>query len=414
MSLQEILEFIKVALTALRLNKLRSALTALGIIIGVASVIVMAAIGNGATAQLQKQIASLGTNVLNVMPGSMRVGGRQLGFGGAVPLSEKDMRALSAGVTGIAAMSGTLNGSVTVVYGAANWSTTVNGVHADYFNVRPWPLKSGRYFTSDEVSKGAKVVIVGSSVTKELFEDGRDPVGETIRINNIPFEILGTLSTRGQSGGSDPDDVVIVPLTTARSRLVGRGFATVPDTVGQLAIRVADDADMTQVQDGIATILRKQRRIGANEEDNFSIRNFAELLQTRNEQQQTLSYLLATTAAMSLVVGGIGIMNIMLVSVTERTREIGLRMAVGARGIDVMAQFLTEAVLLCLVGGLIGLLIGAVVTIIISQVAGWTVSIGAGTVAMAILASAAVGIIFGFVPAQRAARLNPIDALRYE
>jgi putative ABC transport system permease protein len=413
-NLQGILEFIHIALTALWLNKLRSALTALGIIIGVAAVIVMAAIGNGATLQMQKQISMLGTNVINVMAGSMRIGGRQLGFGGAVPLSEKDMRILREGVPGIAAMSGQLNGSVTAVYGAANWSTQVNGVHADYFDVRPWALQAGRYFSADEVARGAKVAILGSSVQAQLFENGASPVGDIVRVNNIPFEVIGTLSTRGQSGGNDPDDVIIVPLSTARSRLVGRGFATVPDTVGQISIRVADGYDMTEIQSSITTLLRKQRRIKAGEEDNFSVRNFAQLVQARNEQQQTLSYLLATTAAMSLVVGGIGIMNIMLVSVTERTREIGLRMAVGARGLDVMAQFLTEAILLCLAGGLLGLLLGVGITIAISKVAGWTVSIGVGTVAMAILASASVGIIFGFVPARRAARLNPIDALRYE
>jgi putative ABC transport system permease protein len=413
-NLQGILEFIHIALTALWLNKLRSALTALGIIIGVAAVIVMAAIGNGATLQMQKQISMLGTNVINVMAGSMRIGGRQLGFGGAVPLSEKDMRILREGVPGIAAMSGQLNGSVTAVYGAANWSTQVNGVHADYFDVRPWALQAGRYFSADEVARGAKVAILGSSVQAQLFENGASPVGDIVRVNNIPFEVIGTLSTRGQSGGNDPDDVIIVPLSTARSRLVGRGFATVPDTVGQISIRVADGYDMTEIQNSITTLLRKQRRIKAGEEDNFSVRNFAQLVQARNEQQQTLSYLLATTAAMSLVVGGIGIMNIMLVSVTERTREIGLRMAVGARGLDVMAQFLTEAILLCLAGGLLGLLLGVGITIAISKVAGWTVSIGVGTVAMAILASASVGIIFGFVPARRAARLNPIDALRYE
>jgi putative ABC transport system permease protein len=411
---QEILEFIHVALTALRLNKLRSALTALGIIIGVASVIVMAAIGNGATLQLQKQISMLGTNVINVMAGSMRVGGRQLGFGGAAPLSEKDMRALREGVPGIAAMSGQLNGSVTAVYGAANWSTQVNGVHSEFFDVRPWELSGGRYFTADEVARGAKVAILGSSVQNELFEGGAAALGDVIRVNNIPFEIIGTLSTRGQSGGNDPDDVIIVPLSTARSRLVGRGFATVPDTVGQVSIRVADGYDMSEVQNNITTLMRKQRHIKEGEEDNFTVRNFAQLVQARNEQQQTLSYLLATTAAMSLVVGGIGIMNIMLVSVTERTREIGLRMAVGARGVDILAQFLTEAVLLCLAGGLIGLLLGVAVTVVISLVAGWTVSIGVGTVLMAILTSAAVGIIFGFVPARRAAGLNPIDALRYE
>jgi putative ABC transport system permease protein len=257
------------------------------------------------------------------------------------------------------------------------------------------------------------VVVLGSSVVREIF-DTMDPVGEIVRINNIPFEVIGVLTSRGSSGGQDADDAVMAPLTTARSRLVGRRYATVPDTVGSLVARVADDVDMTETQDAIATVMRKQRRISENEEDNFSIRNFAELLQTFNAQQETLKYLLATTAAMSLVVGGIGIMNIMLVSVTERTREIGLRMAVGARGIDVLAQFLTEAILLCLAGGLVGLVLGVAVTVAISTLAGWTVAIGAGTIAMAILVSAGVGIIFGFLPARRASQLNPIEALRYE
>ena len=414
MNLQTSAEFVRLALTALRLNKLRSVLTALGIIIGVASVIVMEAIGSGAAIAMQQQIASLGTNVLNVMTGSMRIGGRQLGVGGAAPLSEKDMRVIRDRVPGIAAISGQLNGSVTAIYGAANWSTQVNGVHAEYFEVRPWPLLTGRYFTAAEVASGARLAIIGSSVRRELFAEGADPDGELLRVNNIPFEIIGALSTRGQSGGNDADDVIIVPLTTARSRLVGRGFATVPDTVGNIAARVADGYDLSETQAILTAVLRKQRRVNPGEEDNFTIRNFAALLQTRNDQQKTLSYLLATTAAMSLLVGGIGIMNIMLVSVTERTREIGLRMAVGARGVDMLAQFLTEAVLLCLAGGLIGLLLGVAITVAISYLAGWTVTIGAGTVALAILASAAVGIIFGFVPARRAARLNPIDALRYE
>ena len=414
MNLQTSAEFVRLALTALRLNKLRSVLTALGIIIGVASVIVMEAIGSGAAIAMQQQIASLGTNVLNVMTGSMRIGGRQLGVGGAAPLSEKDMRVIRDRVPGIAAISGQLNGSVTAIYGAANWSTQVSGVHAEYFEVRPWPLLTGRYFTAAEVASGARLAIIGSSVRRELFAEGADPDGELLRVNNIPFEIIGALSTRGQSGGNDADDVIIVPLTTARSRLVGRGFATVPDTVGNIAARVADGYDLSETQAILTAVLRKQRRVNPGEEDNFTIRNFAALLQTRNDQQKTLSYLLATTAAMSLLVGGIGIMNIMLVSVTERTREIGLRMAVGARGVDVLAQFLTEAVLLCLAGGLIGLLLGVAITVAISYLAGWTVTIGAGTVALAILASAAVGIIFGFVPARRAARLNPIDALRYE
>ena len=413
MSFQELFEFLKVAVSALRLNKLRSALTALGIIIGVASVIVMAGIGNGATKAMETQMASMGTRVINVFPGNMRFGGRSSGSGGAQPLSEKDMRALRLAVPGIAAISGSLDGSVSAVFGAANWSTTVTGVHAEYQDVRPWPLTSGRWFSSDEVTAGAKVVLLGSSVVRELFADA-DPLGEIVRINNIPFQVIGVLVSRGASGPRDQDDTIMTPITTARSRLVGRRFATVPDTVGSMVIRVADDADMSETQDAVTSFLRKQRRIAEGSEDNFTVRNFAELLQTFSAQQETLKYLLATTAAMSLVVGGIGIMNIMLVSVTERTREIGLRMAVGARPFDVMAQFLTEAIILCLAGGLVGLLIGLVLTFVVSKALGWTVAIGVGTIAMAIIVSAAVGIIFGFVPARRASRLNPIDALRYE
>jgi putative ABC transport system permease protein len=409
----DLLEFLQVAATSLWLNRMRSILTTLGIIIGVASVIVMSAIGDGASATLKKQIANLGTNVLNVMPGSMRVGGRQLGFGGARPLSEKDMRALVEQVPGIAAISGQLNGNVNAVIGSANWTTTVNGVHAQFFDVRPWSLTAGRVFTADEVSAGAKVAILGTSVIKELFPSGT-PVGDVVRINNIPFEIIGVLSSRGLQGGNDQDNVIIVPISTARSRLVGRLFATVPDTAGMLQARVADGYDLKEVQEQMTSIMRKRRHLAEGADDDFTIRNFSELLQTSNAQQQTLRILLGTTAFMSLVVGGIGIMNIMLVSVTERTREIGLRMAVGARDIDVLAQFLTEAVLLCLVGGVIGLVLGVTVTVLVSVFAGWSVVIGVGTMAMAILASAAVGIIFGFIPARRAAALNPIDALRYE
>jgi putative ABC transport system permease protein len=378
MKAHELWEFFKVALQAILLHRLRSALTALGIIIGVASVIVMSAIGNGASKQLQQQMASMGTRV-----------------------------------PGIAAATGSLDGNVSVIYGAANWSTGVSGTHAEYQDVRPWPLLAGRWYTAAEVANGAKVVVLGSDVVRELFA-GADPVGEMVRINNIPFEVIGTLTTRGSSGFQNPDDRVFVPITTARSRLVGRRYATVPDAVGSLALRIADDTSMEDVQSDLPPLLRKLRRIGAGEDDNFMVTNFAEMVASANQAQSVVRILLATTAAMSLVVGGIGIMNIMLVSVTERTREIGLRMAVGARPIDVMSQFLTEAIILCMAGGLIGLLIGVGLTVVLSVLFKWTVAIGVGTVLMAILVSAGVGIIFGFVPARRASHLNPIDALRYE
>jgi putative ABC transport system permease protein len=413
MNLQEEVEFLRVAFNALRLNKMRSALTALGIIIGVASVIVMAAIGNGAQKQVEARIASLGARVVSVNPGAPRIGGRSTGFGGGAPFSEKDLRAIKDGVPSVAAASGQLNGSVSVVYGAANWSTNVNGVHAEYQDVKPWVLKDGRFFTADEVTQGAKVAVLGSSVVREVF-GADEPVGEIVRINNIPFEVIGTLTSKGSSGMSDEDDTLFVPLSTARSRLVGRRFATVPDTVGSISLRVEDGVDIQQTMAEVSTVMRKQRRIKVGDSDNFSVMNFAQFAEAQAETQQTIGYLLATTAAMSLVVGGIGIMNIMLVSVTERTREIGLRMAVGARPFDVLAQFLTEAIMLCVAGGLTGLAIGAGVTLVIATVLKWSVSIGVGTVVMAIAVSAAVGIIFGFVPARRAARLNPIDALRYE
>jgi putative ABC transport system permease protein len=409
----ELWEFFKVALNAILLHRLRSALTALGIIIGVASVIVMAAIGNGARKQLEAQMASMGTRVLNVMPGAMRIGGRSTGFGGGAPFSQKDLNAIVSGVPGVVSATGSLGGSVSLVYGAANWSSQVSGVHASYQDVRPWPLVSGRWFTADEVTSGAKVVVLGSAPVRELYA-GDDPLGTIVRINNIPFEVIGVLTSRGSNGFQDQDDTLFVPLTTARSRLVGRRNATVPDAVGSLGLRIADDVSMDEVQAEITTLLRKARRINAGEEDNFTVRNFAELVANANAAQDVVRYLLATTAAMSLVVGGIGIMNIMLVSVTERTREIGLRMAVGARAIDIMTQFLTEAIILCLAGGLVGLAIGVGITVMLSVIFKWTVAIGVGTVLLAILVSAGVGIIFGFVPARSAARLNPIDALRYE
>jgi putative ABC transport system permease protein len=362
---------------------------------------------------VEARIASLGARVVSVNPGALRIGGRSTGGGGGAPFSEKDLRAIREAVPEVAAGTGQLNGPISVVFGAANWSSSVLGVHAEYQDVKPWPVTSGRFFTADEVTQGAKVAVVGTTVVREVF-GGEEPVGQTIRINNIPFEVIGVLKSKGSSGMNDDDDTVMVPISTARSRLVGRRYSTVPDTVGSIALRITDGYNLQQVMAQISTLMRKQRRIKEGEQDNFSVMNFAQFAEAQAETQQTIGYLLATTAAMSLVVGGIGIMNIMLVSVTERTREIGLRMAVGARPFDVLAQFLTEAIMLCIAGGLTGLALGAGITIAIAMVLKWSVAIGVGTVVMAIAVSAAVGIIFGFVPARRAAHPNPIDALRYE
>jgi putative ABC transport system permease protein len=405
------LEFIRTAIIALRRNVLRSVLTTLGIIIGVGSVIVMSAIGSGASKQIEQQIASLGTNQLTVFPGSMNVGGRQGGLGSAPPLTEKDLRAVREGVTGVAAAAGNMNGSVNVVVGNANWVTQINGSSAEIQDVRDWPLKSGRFYDAVEASSRAKVAVIGATVARELFGE-TDPVGSVIRMNNVPFQVVGVLSPKGQAGGRDQDDVVIVPLQTARSRLVGR--VRVPDEIGQLLVRVDDRYDIAEVQADLERTLRQRRRIQPGQNDNFQIRNFAEFLETRSATQRTLSLLLASTAAISLIVGGIGIMNIMLVSVTERTREIGLRMAIGARGGDILGQFLTEAILLCLAGGIIGLTLGVGIALVVAKVFAWPVYISPGVVLMAILASGGVGVLFGFVPARRAAQLNPIEALRYE
>ena len=404
-------EFIATAMVALRRNVLRSVLTTLGIIIGVGSVIVMSAIGSGASKQIDAQIASLGTNQLTIFPGSMNVGGRQGGAGSAPPLTEKDLRAIRENVTGIAAAAGNMNSNATVVVGNVNWVTQINGSSAEVQTVRDWPLKSGRFFDPIEASSGRKLAVLGSTVARELFGEA-SPLDTMVRINNVPFQVIGVLSEKGQAGGRDQDDVVIVPLSTARSRLMGR--IRVPDEIGQILVKVDDRYELSEVQGDIERVLRQRRRIAPNAADNFMVRNFAEFLATRNATTRTLGLLLASTAAISLIVGGIGIMNIMLVSVTERTREIGLRMAIGASGSDIMGQFLTEAVLLCMAGGFLGLVMGGGISVIISTLFGWPVYISPAVVLLAIFASASVGVIFGFVPARRASQLNPIEALRYE
>jgi putative ABC transport system permease protein len=404
---------ILIAVRALRINLLRSVLTTLGIVIGVASVIILVAVGTGASSEVDKQIKALGTNMLVVFPGSMRVMGRSGGAGTDIPLSEVDLAGIRDKISGVTAVSGQIEDSGPVVRGNANWTSSLSGVHAEYAMVRDWPIAAGRDLEPADVRSGAKVAVIGATVAREVFGD-EDPVGTSIRVKNVPFEIVGVLEPKGQSVmGRDQDDIVLLPITTARLRVSGKSQVQ-NDRIGRIYVKVDEGADMAVVQEDIENFLRQRRKTRAGAEDSFSVRNLAETMKARSEVLTTLSYLLAATSVISLIVGGIGIMNIMLVSVTERTREIGLRMAVGGRRRDIMLQFLVEAVSLCLLGGLIGIAIGVSASAVIAFVANWPVLVSPTVLAGALAAAAATGICFGLFPARRAAHLNPIDALRSE
>jgi len=408
------LETLGIAFSALRLNKTRSFLTMLGIIIGIASVIVMVSISEGAKKQVEQRISELGTNQLMIRPGASFRGGRSGGAGTATPVSEKQMVALVQRLPFIEAGSGNIGSNAPIVLGNNNWQSQITGVHDNYFEIRNLAVEIGRPFTNVEVNSAAKVAVVGLTVVENIF-DGRNPVGARIRIKNVPFQVIGVLEEKGQSSfGRDQDDVVLIPISTARLRIAGKRYRTTPDDIGTLYLKIEEGYDMTLAEAEIEEQMRILRKLAPGADDDFSVRNMAEFIRTRTETMTTLGMLLALTAAIALVVGGIGIMNIMLVSVTERTREIGLRLAVGARQKDILTQFLVEAITLCLIGSIIGVGLGMAVTVVIANLSDWPVLFSIPVIIGAILSAALVGISFGFYPAKKASNLNPIDALRYE
>jgi len=408
-----LLQSIRIALQALRVNKLRSSLTMLGIVIGVAAVIVMVAVGSGASRRIQEQMASIGSNLLMVQPGSMTSGGLHMGHGSVMTLTEDDARAIATEIPGVLTASGSMRGVAQVVFGNQNWSTAVQGTEEDYLELRDWELEVGRFFTQQDLDGATKVAVLGQTVEESLFGDG-EAVGQVVRIQKVPFTVIGVLQRKGQTArGQDQDDTVIVPLSTAKKRVLGVSQANAR-SVGVIQIKAVSPDLLAEIQAQTVDLLRQRHRLQPYQDNDFDVRNLAEMFAAQAASTQTMTVLLGAIASVSLLVGGIGIMNIMLVSVTERTREIGLRMAVGARSRDVLGQFLIEAVTLALVGGILGILVGVGSSALITLLAKWSILITPASIALAFGASAFIGIFFGYFPARKAAYLDPIEALRYE
>jgi putative ABC transport system permease protein len=396
------------ALQALRANEGRAVLTALGIIIGVASVIVMVSIGQGASAQVSDRLAGLGTNVLTIMPGSSQSGGVQSGAGSVSTLKVEDADAIASQVSGVARLSPVVNGNAQVIAGGQNWQTRIQAVTPDYQQIQNWQVAEGSFFTAQDESEARSVAVIGQTVARNLFPSGQNPLGQLIRIRNVPVTVVGVLASKGATGFQDQDDVILIPFKTGQVRLFGSS------ALNSIQVQAAQADQMDAVTQDIDQLLRQRHKLQSGQANDFSVRSSNDILQTAQGVSQTLTLLLSGVAAVSLIVGGIGIMNIMLVSVTERTRETGIRIAIGARPGDVLSQFLVEAVLLSVLGGLIGVGLGVGLSFLAPRLAGWPTALSYSAMGIAFGFAALVGVFFGFYPARKASGLNPIDALRSE
>ena len=410
--MNKVFQSMKIAFRALRVNKLRSALTMLGIIIGVGAVIAMVAVGSGATQRIQEQIASIGSNVIIVQPGSMNLGGVRQGWGFAQTLTEDDARAVGTECRSVIYSAPMQQNQAQVVFGNNNWFTRIQGTTADYLTIRDMQVASGQPFTQSDVDSSAKVALLGKTVADNLFS-GADPVGQIIRVKKVPFTVVGVLAPKGQSPtGQDQDDMIIMPISTAKKKVIG-GRQNNMQVVGQILVQAHEGATKIAVSE-IEGLLRQRHRLQPTQDDDFAVQNLEEVFAAQETSAEVMSILLASIASVSLIVGGIGIMNIMLVSVTERTKEIGLRQAVGAKTGDILSQFLVEAVTLSVAGGTVGIILGVGASLLISYFADWSTLVSPGSVLLAFLFSALVGVFFGYYPARKAAFLDPIEALRYE
>ncbi len=402
---------IKISFRALWVNKMRSSLTMLGIIIGVGAVIAMVAVGSGASKKISEQISSMGSNLLIILPGSTTAGGVRMGSGTQPTLSLADADAIVKECPSVSEVGPTLAGVAQIIYGHMNWSTGVTGTTPGMLTVRDWALSAGRPFTQQDVKSATKVALLGQTVVENLFGD-QNPVGQMIRIKNVPFTVIGVLAEKGQSAqGQDQDDTIMIPVTTAQKKLFGTQF---PGMVRIIMVKARSADDLSAAEKQVTELLRQRHHIGQKQDNDFSVRNLTQIMQAAEQSSKIMTLLLGAIASVSLLVGGIGIMNIMLVSVTERTREIGIRMAIGAKTWDIRLQFIIEALTLSLIGGVMGIIIGVSTAVILSSVSGWPTVVSVLSIFLAFGFSGFIGIFFGFYPAYKASLLNPIDALRYE